>query len=154
LAPRLPVSGAPFLELRSQDRAAQILDGPALAGLARVVASQPKAASFLSHRPGLFERIAHSDAGTLATRARELLTRSLSTPQDDLEGCLDELRILRREETCLAACLDLGQAVDFDAVSEFLSLLAECPACRSRPSRPSGWARSPGASSPTTPTST
>jgi glutamate-ammonia-ligase adenylyltransferase len=125
LAPRLPVCGAPFLELRSADRAAQALDGPVLAGLARVVASLPEAAAFLSHRPGLFERIAHSEPGSLAARAQELRTRSLETPQDDLEGCLDELRLLRREETCLAACLDLGQVVPFGAISDFLSLLAE-----------------------------
>jgi glutamate-ammonia-ligase adenylyltransferase len=125
LAKRLPICGAPFLELRSEDPAARALDGRVLTGLARVLASQPKAAGFLSHRPELLERIAHSDAETLIERARELLASSLRTDPDDLEGCLDELRILRRDETCLAACLDLGQVVDFEAVSHFLSIVAE-----------------------------
>jgi len=125
LAERLPICGAPFLEHRCDDRAARALDGPVLTGLARVLASQPEAAGFLAHRPELFERIAHSGAETLSARARELHAGALETDPDDLEGCLDELRLLRREETCLAACLDLGQVVGFEAVSHFLSVLAE-----------------------------
>jgi len=125
LAKRLPISGAPFLELRSADRVANELDGPILRGLARVLASQPRAAAFLSHRPQLLERIAHSDADTLSARAHELEASSLRTDPGDLEGCLDELRILRREETCLAACLDLGGAVTFEDISHFLSVVAE-----------------------------
>jgi glutamate-ammonia-ligase adenylyltransferase len=125
LAKRLPISGAPFLELRTKDQAATALDGPVLRGLARVLASQPKAAGFLSHRPQLLERIAHSDANSLIARAHELETSSLRTDPGDLEGCLDELRILRREETCLAACLDLGGLVPFEGISYFLSVVAE-----------------------------
>jgi glutamate-ammonia-ligase adenylyltransferase len=125
LAKRLPISGAPFLELRSQDQAAKALEGPALRGLARVLASQPRAAGFLSHRPRLLERIAHSGPETLATRERELEASSLRTDPGDLEGCLDELRILRREETCLAACLDLGGIAPFEHISHFLSVVAE-----------------------------
>lgn len=125
LAERLPISGAPFLELRAADRAADELDGPVLRGLARALASQPKAAGFLSHRPKLLERIAHSGADTLTARERELEASSLRTDLSDLEGCLDELRILRREETCLAACLDLGGVVGFEGISHFLSVVAE-----------------------------
>jgi glutamate-ammonia-ligase adenylyltransferase len=125
LARRLPISGAPFLELRSGDQVAKVLDGPVLRGLARVLASRPKAAGFLSHRPRLLERIAHADADTLTNRARELEASSPHMDRGDLEGCLDELRILRREETCLAACLDLGGVVPFEGISSFLSVVAE-----------------------------
>jgi len=114
-----------FLERRSDDAAARALDGPVLRGLARVLASQSEAAAFLSHRPDLLERIAHADADTLATRSHELEAESEQMPMDDLESSLDELRVLRREETCLAACLDLGGVVGFEAASAFLSLVAE-----------------------------
>jgi glutamate-ammonia-ligase adenylyltransferase len=121
----LTASAAPFFERRCGDEAAARIDGDMLRGLARVLASQPKAAGFLSHRPRLFERIADAGEGTLAQRAHELTCEHVSSDTDDLETRLDELRILRREETCLAACLDLGGVVPFDAVSEFLSVLAE-----------------------------
>jgi glutamate-ammonia-ligase adenylyltransferase len=125
LADRLATCGAPFLEERSADDAADALDGPLLTGLARVLASQPKTAGFLSHRPEFFERLAASDVGSLAQRSDELAVRTLATDPGDLEGCLDELRLLRREETCFAACMDLGGGEDFSTVSDFLSQLAE-----------------------------
>jgi glutamate-ammonia-ligase adenylyltransferase len=125
LAPRLAGNAGRFLELRSADAAAAGLSGAVLAGLARVLASQHEVAGFLSRRPGLLERIAHSDADTLNARAGELLDDTRQSDPDDLEACLDELRILRREETGLAAVLDLGRVVSFDAVSRFLSDLAE-----------------------------
>lgn len=131
LASRLAASGAPFLERRVDDAAAAALDGPLLVGLARVLASQPEAAGFLSHRPHLLERIAHSDAGTLAKRGQELGEETPSEDPDELEGSLDALRLLRREETCLAACLDLGGVVEFSEVSDFLSRLAEAICTRS-----------------------
>jgi len=90
-----------------------------------VLSSQPKVAGFLSHRPAFFERLVAPDAADFARRSRELERRELSTDTGDLEGCLDELRLLRREETCFAACVDLGGGVDFAAVSDFLSSLAE-----------------------------
>lgn len=130
LAERLPVAGAPFLERRCADRAADDIDGPVLRGLARLLASQPEAAGFLSHRPELFERIAAADATTLDERARELATEPPPEDFDDLEARLDEMRILRREETCLTACLDLGGLVRFETVSDFLSVLAEAIARR------------------------
>ena len=95
-----------------------------LCGLARVLASQPRVAGFLSHRPELLERIADADASTLDSRASEL-DDSDDECTDDLEEALDGLRILRHEETCLTACLDLGGAVRFEEVSNFLSRLAE-----------------------------
>ena len=100
--------------------------GGALAGLARLVAIRRELAGFLSRRPALLERIAAAGAGSLAARACELEAGASPLPAGDLEGALDALRLLRREETCLAACLDLGGAVDFEGVSEFLSRLAEC----------------------------
>jgi len=131
LADRIGLVGEPFFERRSGDRAAAALDGPALLGLARVLASQGAAAGFMSHRPELLERIAASHAGTLAERAREIERGVFRADVEDLETCLDEIRLFRREETCLAACLDLGHVVHFEAVSEFLSLLAESIAQRS-----------------------
>jgi len=125
LAERLATCGAPFLEYRSKDAAAAAIEGPMLVGLARLLASQPKAAGFLSHRPEFFERLAASDTASLAKRADELSRRELTTGPDDLEGCLDELRLLRREETCFAACIDFGGDSDFGRVSDFLSSLAE-----------------------------
>jgi len=125
LAERISVAGEPFFERRSGDRAAAALDGPALVGLARVLASQHEVAGFLSHRPQLLERIAASQGDTLGQRAREIRRGVFREDKGDLESCLDEIRLFRREETCLAACLDLGHIVEFEAVSEFLSVLAE-----------------------------
>jgi glutamate-ammonia-ligase adenylyltransferase len=129
LESRLETSAAPFLERRSKDAAAARLDGDVLCGLARVLASQPMVAGFLSHRPQLLERIADSDTTTLTARAEEL-EEAPDEQADDLETALDELRILRREETCLAACLDLGRVIPFEGISYFLSVLAETIARR------------------------
>jgi glutamate-ammonia-ligase adenylyltransferase len=129
LESRLETSAASFLERRSKDAAAARLDGDVLCGLARMLASQPMVAGFLSHRPRLLERIANSDMTTLTVRAKEL-ERAPDEHADDLETALDALRILRREETCLAACLDLGRVIPFEGVSYFLSVLAEVIARR------------------------
>jgi glutamate-ammonia-ligase adenylyltransferase len=129
LESRLETSAAAFLERRSKDAAAARLDGDVLCGLARVLASQPMVAGFLSHRPWLLERIADSDTTTLAARADELEVAP-DDHADDLETALDALRIFRREETCLAACLDLGRVIPFEGVSHFLSVLAETIARR------------------------
>jgi glutamate-ammonia-ligase adenylyltransferase len=130
LAGRLVTSGAPFLRLRAGDAAAKRLEGEVLAGLARVLATQPEVSGFLSHRPELLERIAEANRSTLATRARELRSSPTNAEPGDLEAHLDALRILRREETCLTACLDLGGAVAFEEASDFLSILAETIAQR------------------------
>ena len=48
----------------------------------------------------------------------------------DLESALDGLRLRRREETCIAACLDHSGLVPFESISTFLSILAESIARR------------------------
>ena len=125
LAARLPEVAESFLARRGNDAAARRLDGPALVGLARLLASEPRSAGFLAHRPVLLERLAAAGAGTLAARSQELEAGSEQAPSGDLEEALDALRLLRREETCLAACLDLGGIAPFEDVSAFLSQLAE-----------------------------
>jgi glutamate-ammonia-ligase adenylyltransferase len=95
-----------------------------LCGLARALASQPLVAGFLSHRPELLERIADADVSTPDARLGEIDAGG-DDCADDLEAALDELRILRHEETCLIACLDLGNVIPFEKVSSFLSSLAE-----------------------------
>jgi glutamate-ammonia-ligase adenylyltransferase len=127
LAERLAVAAEPLVERRSGDAAARRLAGGALDGLARVVATRPEVAGFLSHRPALLARIAEADPASLGARVRELEAEA-GTPDaaaPDLEHALDALRILRREETCLAAVLDLGSVVPFEEASLFLSALAE-----------------------------
>jgi glutamate-ammonia-ligase adenylyltransferase len=99
-------------------------------GLARLLAIRGELGGFLAHRPALRERVAAAVPESLASRARELEADAPEAPEGDLEGALDALRLLRREETCLAACLDLGGVVPFEEASEFLSRLAECIARR------------------------
>ncbi len=123
LAERLPAAAEP-LEKLGADAGIGGSAEPVLAGLARAVAAQPEIGAFLGRRAGLRRRLAAADAQTLARRAQELDEWSPGDPED-LEGCLDALRLLRREETCLAACLHFGGLVGFAAVSEFLSHLAE-----------------------------
>jgi glutamate-ammonia-ligase adenylyltransferase len=125
LAARLPAALAPLLERRRDQPALRDLDGAPLRGLARAAAAWPETALFLSHRTGLLERLARSDAGSLARRARELEGWRPAADPGDLETALDALRLLRREETCLAGCLHHAGLASFREVSEFLSLLAE-----------------------------
>ncbi|MGI9592699.1 MAG: DUF294 nucleotidyltransferase-like domain-containing protein, partial [Myxococcota bacterium] len=122
LAPRIERA----LEVLVGERvdAAEALEERVLRGVARSIAAHPDSGIFLGHRPALLQRIAVTSASGLAARADELERWSLSDP-DDLEGALDELRLLRREETCLAACLQYGGLAGFDEVSGFLSTLAE-----------------------------
>jgi glutamate-ammonia-ligase adenylyltransferase len=142
---RLDTSAASFLERRSKDAAAARLDGDVLCGLARVLASQPMLAGFLSHRPRLLERIADSDATTLTARAKEF-EEVPDERTDDLETALDGLRIFRREETCLAACLDLGRVIPFEGISYYLSVLAETIARRALQLAQDGLGGTPAAS--------
>jgi glutamate-ammonia-ligase adenylyltransferase len=125
LAERFAVAAPPFLERRGGDAAAEALEGPVLVGLARLLATEPQVGGFLSHRPALLERIGRARTGALEVRARELEQAGLGAADADLEQALDRLRVLRREETCIAACLDLGGAAPFGEVSLFLSVLAE-----------------------------
>jgi glutamate-ammonia-ligase adenylyltransferase len=130
LASRIDAAAEPLVERRGADAAAARLAGGALGGLARVVATRPEVAGFLSHRPALLVRIAEAGPGTLAARGRELAGEDPAAQDPDLEPALDALRLLRREETCLAATIDLGGISPFGEVSTFLSILAEAIARR------------------------
>jgi glutamate-ammonia-ligase adenylyltransferase len=125
LAPRLAAALEPLLARRGADPALAQLAGPMVGGLARALSAQPEVAGFLSHRPHLLARIAGAGAGTLAARARELDADPLVADAGDLETALDALRLLRREETCLAACIHQAGLAPFEQVSLFLSILAE-----------------------------
>lgn len=125
LARRLAAAALPLLERRGDDAALQRLDGPVLLGLARAIATQPETASFLSHRPALLERLAGADAKTLDRESRALAAWAARSDGGDLETALDGLRLRRREDTCIAACLDHSGLVPFESVSTFLSVLAE-----------------------------
>lgn len=100
------------------------LSEPVLRGVARVLGSQPRLGGLLA-RPALLERLAGAGPQSLREWGRELAAGPGEAGEGDLERALDELRLLRRQETALAACLDLAGLVPFPAVSEFLSLLAE-----------------------------
>ena len=130
LAGRLAEAARPLLERRGDDAALQRLDGPMLVGLARAIASRPETAGFLSHRPALLERLAEADAKTLERQGRALAVWAAESDGGDLETALDALRLRRREETCIAACLDHSGLVPFESVSTFLSILAESIAQR------------------------
>jgi glutamate-ammonia-ligase adenylyltransferase len=126
-ARRSPAS-ARFAERRGEDAAVRRLTTPALLGLARLVATQPEVASFLSNRPAWLERAAELDPDALAQRAALLAGDGAVLAAPDLESALDALRLRRREETALAACVHLGGLAPFEAVSDYLSLLAEATA--------------------------
>jgi len=115
---------AETLDRLGADAGVERISGPLLSGLARTIAAWPEAGVFLSHRAHLLERLAAADAATLEERERELASWRPPDPED-LEDALDALRLLRREETCLAACLHFGGLAPFDRVSGFLSSLAE-----------------------------
>jgi glutamate-ammonia-ligase adenylyltransferase len=129
LAERFASASEKFLARRGADAALAALDGPALVGLARLLGTDPEISGYLSLRPVLLERIASASPEVFAERCRELEADppglSEGDLEGDLEGALDELRLLRRDEVCWAACHDLGGIVSFEAISRFLSLLAE-----------------------------
>jgi glutamate-ammonia-ligase adenylyltransferase len=93
-------------------------------GLARVLASSADAARYLALRFDLLREFADPNAADLEKRA-EKLGESAPVFGDDLEEFLDSLRLFRRDETLLAAVLDLAGLVPFEKVSSFLSVLAE-----------------------------
>jgi len=128
LAERLAASAAGFLEHRSADAAAAQLDERAARGLARAIATQPAVAGFLSHRPEFLERVAGLTPASLAEREATLESDCATLSSSDLESSLDALRLRRREEMAFAACVDLAGFATFEAVSDFLSLLAETTA--------------------------
>lgn len=120
LAPRLEAAIAPLLERHADVLTA--LDDAALVGLARAVAANPETGSFLGHRPAVVEKLAGTRS--LAARGAALERWALPDPED-LEGALDALRLLRREETCIAACVQHAGGGGLAEVSAFLSTLAE-----------------------------
>ncbi len=125
LAESFEVRAEPFLLHRSRDAALERLPDACLQGLARLLASSAEAARYLSHRPGVLERLADAGPGALERRATELDALPACHEIPDLERFLDQLRLARRDEECLAACLDLGGTAPFEVVSQFLSHLAE-----------------------------
>jgi len=104
--------------------AADGLSEPVLRGVARTIAGHPDTGIFVGHRPALLQRIEQAAGGGLTARTAEIEAWRLSD-SEDLEGALDELRLLRREETCIAACLQQAGLARFSEVSDFLSTLAE-----------------------------
>jgi [glutamine synthetase] adenylyltransferase / [glutamine synthetase]-adenylyl-L-tyrosine phosphorylase len=129
LVRRMHVTAEGFLAKRGGDAAARRLEGGALLGVARVLATSAQAARLLATRPALLESIADCSTETaseaLAQRTAKLLEGELALLAPDLETFLDELRILRRSETVFVACLHLGGLVSFSQASYFLSALAE-----------------------------
>src|SRR5262249_20894649 len=81
-------------------------------------------------RPELFARIAELGPGALERRAEALTRVTLPDPASAREAFLDALRLLRRDELLFAACAHLAGLASFDAVSTFLSRLAETCAQR------------------------
>jgi glutamate-ammonia-ligase adenylyltransferase len=126
----VPTATQQLVERRGNDAACTRLDDERVRGLARMLVGNPQSAAFLSHRPELLERIAEADAATLAADARGFESASGEVSTGDLENDLDALRVLRHEQTCLAAVLDLGGIAPFRDVSYFLSVLAEAIAKR------------------------
>jgi glutamate-ammonia-ligase adenylyltransferase len=123
LCRRLAIPGAEFLEHQGAESVPR--SAALRRGLAAVLASQRGAAGFVTRRSAMARRLRQLDEAWLARRARELEQAGERDAGLDLEGFLDELRLLRREDTVLAACLDLSGAVPFVEVSAFLSTLAE-----------------------------
>jgi len=97
---------------------------PLFAGLARAAAANPEQARFGIRRRGLLERAAGLSGEWLARRAAELDAEPAGEVAD-LEDFLDAIRLLRREEMLLAACVDFAGLADFEDVSRLLSALAE-----------------------------
>jgi len=128
LADALGTAAERFAERRGGDDAAADLDEGVLRGLARVVATQPDTAIYLSNRPEWLEIAAGLAQRGLAARAEEIAGEELEILDLDLESALDALRLRRRDEMALAACADLGELAPFDAVSDSLSRLAESTA--------------------------
>jgi glutamate-ammonia-ligase adenylyltransferase len=115
----------PFAARRGRDASLARLAPRVRLGLARLLAANADAARWLSHRPTLLERLAEAGPATFDRRTAELDSGAAAEAGSDLETFLDDLRIGRRDDECLAACLDLGGLVPFEETSRFLSRLAE-----------------------------
>jgi glutamate-ammonia-ligase adenylyltransferase len=97
---------------------------PLFAGLCRAAAANAEQTRFAIRRRGVLARAAELSGAWPAQRAAELDVEP-AEPPTDLEDFLDAIRLLRREETVLAACLDFAGLADFEDVSALLSALAE-----------------------------
>jgi glutamate-ammonia-ligase adenylyltransferase len=122
LASRIEHAAALLLERHPDEISA--LAEETLRGVARTVAAHPDTGVFLGHRPALLAKIEAVARSGLGAHAAALADWRIEDPED-LEGALDALRVLRREETCIAACLQHAGLAHFGEVSEFLSILAE-----------------------------
>lgn len=126
LRERIGVRAADYAARRGDDPALRKLPDAALRGLARVIASQPEMAGFLRHRTDFAARLAELAADAdLADRARGLDADAEPILALDLEAALDALRVRRRQQMALAACIDLAGLAPFATISHFLSELAE-----------------------------
>lgn len=125
LASDVARAAEPLCEHAGDQPALAELSEPVLLGMARAVVSQPASAGFLSRRPALLHRLATATPETLAARTAELPDWDFDDGGENLERGLDALRLLRREETLVAACLHLGGLADLESLSGFLSVLAE-----------------------------
>lgn len=125
LAPRLERFAEPFLERRARELAALAPPPVALRRLARLLASNAESARWVSIRPELLRRLVELGPDTLRARAETLDAAAPPAAGEDLETFLDALRLFRRDETALAACVDLAGLARFEEVSQFLSRVAE-----------------------------
>jgi [glutamine synthetase] adenylyltransferase / [glutamine synthetase]-adenylyl-L-tyrosine phosphorylase len=128
LADALATSAARFVELRAADPGVRRLSPDVARGLARALAASPRVAGFLSHRPGFLESLSRVTPRGLADCETQLAHELAALQSSDLEASLDTLRLRRREEVALASCLDLAGLAPFEAISRFLSALAESTA--------------------------
>lgn len=121
----LPIAAAPLLERRADDACWAHIDDRMLSGLARAIAGHAAWGRYLAHRPELLARIAGVRTGALDARAASLDEIAATDPGAGLEDFLDTLRLMRRDEMLLAACVQFGGVAEFDEVSRFLSIVAE-----------------------------
>lgn len=124
LAPGLEQNAGTLLEEPDARDLAEDLDPALCAGLARACATSAETARFLAHRAPLREQLRALGPDYLEQRIATLAS-PLPVDASDLEGLLDGMRLLRRQEMVLAAVLDLGHLVPFESISRFLSHLAE-----------------------------
>ena len=112
-----------FVERTAAD-GAELSDAAGM-GLARLLASQAETAAYLSNRGDWLDALLRAEAAGLEERGQLLHPTAGSFLELPLEDALDALRLRRRDEMALAACLDLAGLESFAAVSVFLSQLAE-----------------------------
>ncbi|MCP4004096.1 MAG: hypothetical protein GY725_07870 [bacterium] len=140
LAEHAKISAESLIERRGKDACVAQLEGAALSGVARLVASNAEAARYLAMRPTLFEQLCTLEANPLTARGNSLLAQSCPDLEANREDFLDEIRLMRRDEMLVAACCHFGSMANFEAVSQYLSIVAEtcvrwalAGACHDRP---------------------